>query len=119
MAAWEDYLKQQRERFLSELKEFLRFPSISALPAHMPDVERAAKWLEGRMRKAGIESVQTMPTGAHPLVYGDWLHAPGKPTVLIYGHFDTQPVDPLNLWDHPPFEPVIKIFIGSLTTPVC
>jgi acetylornithine deacetylase/succinyl-diaminopimelate desuccinylase-like protein len=108
MAGWEDYLIQEKERFIDELTEFLRFPSISALPAHMPDVERAAKWLEARMNAAGIESVRVLPTGAHPVVYGDWLHAPGKPTLLIYGHFDTQPVDPLNLWAHPPFEPVIE-----------
>ena len=108
MAAWETYLIQQSERFLNELLEFLRIPSISALAAHMADVQRAAQWLEARMKAAGIESVRIMPTGGHPVVYGEWLHAPGKPTLLIYGHFDTQPVDPLNLWDHPPFEPVIQ-----------
>jgi acetylornithine deacetylase/succinyl-diaminopimelate desuccinylase-like protein len=108
MTAWETYLVQQRERFLDELTEFLRIPSISALPAHKADVQRAAQWLEARMKAAGIESVRIMPTGGHPVVYGEWLHAPRKPTLLIYGHFDTQPVDPLNLWAHPPFEPVIK-----------
>jgi len=108
MAAWEAYLVQQRERFLDELMEFLRIPSISALPAHMADVQRAAQWLEARLKAAGIESVRVMPTGGHPVVYGEWLHAPGKPTLLAYGHFDTQPVDPLSSWDHPPFEPVIK-----------
>ncbi len=108
MAAWETYLVQQKERFLNELMEFLRIPSISALPAHGADVQRAAQWLEARMEAAGMESVRIMPTGGHPVLYGEWLHAPGKPTLLIYGHFDTQPVDPLNLWDHPPFEPVIK-----------
>jgi len=108
MAAWETYLVQQRERFLNELMEFLRIPSISALPAHVADVQRAAGWLEARMKAAGIESVRILPTGGHPVIYGEWLHAPGKPTLLIYGHFDTQPVDPLNLWDHPPFEPVIQ-----------
>jgi len=108
MSAWETYLIQHRERFLKELMEFLRFPSISALPAHMADVQRAAQWLEARLKAAGIEGVRIMETGGHPVVYGDWLHALGKPTLLIYGHFDTQPVDPLNLWDHPPFEPIIK-----------
>jgi len=108
MAAWETYRVQQRERFLGELMEFLRIPSISALPVHTADVQRAAQWLEARMKAAGIESVRIMPTGGHPVVYGEWLHAPGKPTLLIYGHFDTQPVDPLNLWNHPPFEPVIQ-----------
>jgi acetylornithine deacetylase/succinyl-diaminopimelate desuccinylase-like protein len=108
MTPWETYLIQQQERLLSELMEFLRIPSISALPAHMPDVQRAAQWLEARMKAAGIESVRILPTGGHPVVYGEWLQAPGKPTFLIYGHFDTQPVDPLDLWDHPPFEPIIK-----------
>ena len=108
MASWENHLNQNRERQLGELLEFLRIPSISALPAHAADVQRAAEWVEKWMKAAGIESVRILPTGGHPVVYGDWLHAPGKPTVLIYGHFDTQPVDPLNLWDSPPFEPVIK-----------
>jgi acetylornithine deacetylase/succinyl-diaminopimelate desuccinylase-like protein len=108
MASWQDYLVQNKERFLKELVEFLRFPSISALPAHRPDVERAAQWLEARLKATGMASVRILPTGAHPVVYGEWLQAPGKPTLLVYGHFDTQPVDPLNLWDSPPFEPVIK-----------
>jgi len=108
MAAWENYLTAQRDRFLNELLEFLRIPSISALPAHVADVQRAAQWVEARMKAAGVESVRILPTGGHPVVYGEWLQAPGKPTVLIYGHFDTQPVDPLNLWDHPPFAPIIK-----------
>lgn len=108
MEAWETYLIQQKGRFLEELKDFLRIPSVSALPAHTADVQRAAQWLEARMRAAGIESVRIMPTGGHPVVYGEWLHTPGKPTLLIYGHFDIQPVDPLNLWNNPPFEPVIQ-----------
>ena len=108
MAAWETYLEEHKERFINELMEFLRIPSISALPAHAGDVEQAARWVEERMKTAGIESVRIMPTGGHPVVYGDWLHAPGKPTILIYGHFDTQPVDPIDLWDNPPFEPVIR-----------
>jgi len=105
---WETYLFLHREKFLDELMDFLRIPSISALPAHATDVQRAAQWVENRMKAAGIESVRVIPTGGHPVVYGEWLHAPGKPTVLVYGHFDTQPVDPLALWDTPPFEPVIK-----------
>jgi acetylornithine deacetylase/succinyl-diaminopimelate desuccinylase-like protein len=108
MPSWHIYLKEQRGRYIDELMEFLRIPSISALPGHTADVQRAAQWVEARMKSAGIESVRILSTGGHPVVYGDWLHAPGKPTVLIYGHFDTQPVDPLNLWDNPPFEPVIK-----------
>jgi acetylornithine deacetylase/succinyl-diaminopimelate desuccinylase-like protein len=108
MNSWENYLAQNKKRLLDEMMDFLRIPSVSALPDHAADVQRAAQWVEGRMKAAGIESVRIMATGGHPVVYGDWLHAPGKPTVLIYGHFDTQPVDPLNLWDSPPFEPVIK-----------
>jgi acetylornithine deacetylase/succinyl-diaminopimelate desuccinylase-like protein len=108
MTNWESYLTEHKESFLNELLQFLRIPSISALPAHVTDVQQAAHWVETRMKAAGIESVRVIPTGGHPVVYGEWLHAPGKPTVLIYGHFDTQPVDPLALWASPPFEPVIK-----------
>ena len=108
MGTWETYLDEHRERFIRDLKEFLRIPSISGLSDHRPHVHQAAEWIEARMAGAGIESVHIMPTGGHPVVYGDWLHAPGKPTVLIYGHFDVQPVDPLDLWENPPFEPVIK-----------
>ncbi len=108
MATWEEYLDEHRDRLLSELLEFLKIPSISTETDHREDVLRAAEWLSGRMKGAGIESVRIMPTGGHPVVYGEWLHAPGKPTVLIYGHFDTQPVDPLDQWDTPPFEPVIR-----------
>ncbi len=108
MISWESYLMDHRDRFINELLDFLRFPGISALPAHSADVQRTAEWVESRMKAAGIESVRIMPTGGHPVVYGEWLHAPGMPTVLIYGHFDTQPVDPLDLWDNPPFEPVIR-----------
>jgi acetylornithine deacetylase/succinyl-diaminopimelate desuccinylase-like protein len=108
MAIWEEYLDKNRQRYIRELKEFLRIPSISSLPDYRPHVHEAAQWVEARMAEAGIESVQIMQTGGHPVVYGDWLHASGKPTVLIYGHFDVQPVDPLDLWESPPFEPVIR-----------
>ena len=108
MTTWEKYLVEHRERFIAELLTFLRIPSISSLPDHAQDVQRAAEWLEARMTSAGIESVRIMPTGGHPVIYGEWLHAGDRPTILIYGHFDVQPVDPLNLWDNPPFEPVIR-----------
>jgi acetylornithine deacetylase/succinyl-diaminopimelate desuccinylase-like protein len=108
MSNWQDYLDANQERFLAELLDFLRIPSISALPDHAADVGRAAEWVAARLRAAGIEGVQVLPTGGHPVVYGEWLHAEGKPTVLIYGHFDTQPADPYNLWDSPPFEPAIR-----------
>jgi len=108
MPAWKDYLEAHREEHRKELFDFLRIPSISSLPEHATDVEEAASWVENRMKAAGIESVEILPTGGHPVVYGDWLHASEKPTVLIYGHFDTQPVDPVALWETPPFEPTLR-----------
>jgi acetylornithine deacetylase/succinyl-diaminopimelate desuccinylase-like protein len=108
MAVWLDYLTQNRDGFLKELLDFLRIPSISSLSEHAGDVQKAAEWVARRMKQAGIENVKIMPTGVHSVVYGDWLHAAGKPTVMIYGHYDTQPVDPLGLWTNPPFEPTIR-----------
>lgn len=108
MALWEPYLADHRQRFVAELLDFLRIPSISALPDHAGDVQRAAEWVAARLKNAGIESVRVLPTGGHPVVYGEWLHAPAKPTVLIYGHFDVQPVDPIELWTNTPFEPTIR-----------
>ena len=108
MAEWDEYLDRQQSRFLEELFDFLRIPSISSLPAYASDVRQAAAWVARRLQAAGVEEVRILPTAGHPAVYGEWLHAPGKPTVLIYGHFDTQPVDPLALWSHPPFEPYVR-----------
>lgn len=108
MGTWKSYLEEHQPRFLDELLEFLRIPSISAIAAHAGDVQRAAEWVAGRVTAAGMEHVRILPTGGHPVVYADWLHAPGKPTVMIYGHFDVQPVDPLDLWTKPPFEPDIR-----------
>jgi len=108
MTTWQTYLDEQQNRFTEELLDFLKIPSISSLAENLPDVERAGQWVADRLKGAGLENVEVMPTGGHPVVYGDWLNAPGKPTLLIYGHFDTQPVDPLELWDSPPFSPVIK-----------
>lgn len=105
---WEAYLDGNDRRFVEELKDLLRIESISSLPAHRAAVAEAAQWVAARLTRAGIEEVIVLPTGGHPVVYGEWLHAPGKPTVLIYGHFDTQPVDPLELWTQPPFEPQIR-----------
>lgn len=106
MSAIDSYIQQHRSRLLDELKEFIRIPSISTLPEHKPDVERAAQFVAASLRDAGLENVEIIPTAGHPLVYADWLHAPGKPTVLCYGHYDVQPADPLELWVTPPFEPV-------------
>jgi len=108
MTSWQAYLDQHQEQYLNELMDFLRTPSISALPDHAPDVRRAAEWAAKRMQAAGLEKVEVMPTCGHPVVYGEWLHAPGQPTILIYGHVDTQPVDPLAEWTSPPFEPVVR-----------
>src|SRR6478672_4628196 len=108
MSAWENYLSENRNRFQDEFFDLLRIPSISALPEHAADVQRAAAWVAKRLTAAGLESVVVMPTGGHPVVYGEWLHAPGKPTILLYGHFDVQPVDPLPLWKSSPFEPTVQ-----------
>jgi len=108
MTSWKEHLETNTSRYLEELTTFLRIPSISSLPEHAADVNRAAEWVAERLKAAGIEAVQILPTEGHPVVYGQWLHADGKPTIMIYGHFDTQPVDPLELWTSPPFEPVVK-----------
>lgn len=102
------HLKENRDLHLKELFEFLSIPSISALPDHKEDVNHTAEWVAEALRKIGMENVSIHPTNGHPVVYGDWLHAEGKPTVLIYGHYDVQPVDPLHLWDSPPFEAEIR-----------
>jgi acetylornithine deacetylase/succinyl-diaminopimelate desuccinylase-like protein len=104
-SAIDAFVADNRARFLSELKEFIRIPSISTLPEHVPDIDRAAKFVAAGLRHAGMENVEIIPTARHPLVYGDWMHAPGKPTVLCYGHYDVQPADPLELWTSPAFEP--------------
>lgn len=107
MNAYRTYLDGNQERYLDELLDFLRIPSISALPERAEDVARAGTWVAQRLSTAGAENVEVLPTGGHPVVYGDWLHAEGKPTILVYGHFDVQPVDPVELWTHPPFEPTV------------
>jgi len=94
---------------LEELIELLRIPSIGAQPQHNADTKAAADWLSNNMRTAGLENIRIIPTAGHPVVYGDWLHAnPPAPTVLIYGHYDVQPPEPLELWETPPFEPRIR-----------
>lgn len=98
----------QREAFLEELKAFLRIPSISALEAHQPDIQHAAAFVANMLRKSGMQDVKLIEVGGNPIVYGEWLDAPGKPTILIYGHYDVQPVDPEAEWLTPPFEPTIK-----------
>lgn len=107
-AALETHLAETRgDRYESYLS-FLRIPSISALPDHAADCRDAARWLADALTTAGLEHAELFETGGHPVVYADWLHAPGAPTVLVYGHYDVQPVDPLDLWTSPPFEPMIE-----------
>lgn len=105
MSAALKFARDNRARFLSELKDLLRIPSISTLPAHRGDVRRAAEFLAKELGRIGLENVEIIETAGHPLVYADWLHATGKPTCLCYGHYDVQPPDPLEEWISPPFEP--------------
>lgn len=100
-----DYAQQNQERFLGELKDLLRIPSVSTAPEHKDDVRRAAEFVAAELRRIGMENVEVIPTQGHPLIYADWLHAPGKPTVLCYAHYDVQPAEPLNEWISPPFDP--------------
>lgn len=103
-----EYFAAHREQHLAELADFLTIPSISALSEHKEDVQRAAQWMAAALSKAGLEHVQILPTAGHPVVYADYIKAPGRPTVLVYGHYDVQPVDPVSLWETPPFEPTIR-----------
>ncbi|MGG0671095.1 dipeptidase [Lederbergia citrisecunda] len=102
------YFTSKREKHLEQLKDFLRIPSISALSEHKSDMQKAAEWLKDSFQQAGLENLSIDPTVGHPVVYGDWLHAEGKPTILFYGHYDVQPVDPVNLWESGPFEPEVR-----------
>ncbi len=100
-----DYLDAHQEAAIDDLSAFVAIPSIAAQSEHAADVERAARWVAARLERAGVEHVTLLPSALHPAVYGDWLHAPGKPTILIYGHFDVMPPGPLGLWTTPPFAP--------------
>ncbi len=103
-----DFIHTNRDRYVSELKHYLAIPSISALSMHDDDVRRCARWTADEMTRIGLENVRLIPTPGHPIVYADWLHAPGAPTILFYGHYDVQPVDPVKQWDSPPFEPTVR-----------
>jgi acetylornithine deacetylase/succinyl-diaminopimelate desuccinylase-like protein len=103
-----DFINVNRDRYLDELKAFLAIPSISALPQHAGDVKRCAEWCADEMRRIGLQNVRLADTPGNPVVYGDWLAALDAPTILFYGHYDVQPVDPLELWDSPPFEATIR-----------
>jgi len=103
-----EYARANQDQFLAELKEFLSIPSVSTQPEHKPDIERAAVWLRDKLLTAGFPKAEVMPTSGHPIVYAEWLAAgPEATTLLVYGHYDVQPPDPLELWNTPPFEPTI------------
>lgn len=106
--AFDAYLSEHRESHLQQLQAFLRYPSISALSEHKPDILACAGFVAEQLTAVGFEHVELLPTAGNPVVYGDWLHAAGAPTVLVYGHYDVQPVDPLPLWTTPPFQPTIR-----------
>jgi acetylornithine deacetylase/succinyl-diaminopimelate desuccinylase-like protein len=102
------YIQQRHEAFVEELKAFVRIPSVSTKAEHKGDVQKAAEWAAAEMQRIGLEHVQILPTGGHPVVYADWLRAPGKHTALIYGHYDVQPPEPLDLWVTGPFDPTVR-----------
>src|SRR6266849_10583522 len=100
-------IDSEKERYLEELKDYIRIPSISTDPEFKADVIRASEFLVGKLREAGLQA-ERIDSAGHPLVYAEWLGAPGKPTVLFYGHYDVQPPDPLDEWKSPPFKPDIR-----------
>ncbi len=102
------FIDANTDRYLKELSDLLAIPSVSTDPERVPDIKRCAEWLADHMRGVGLQNVQIMPTQGHPVVYADWLGAPGKPTVLIYGHYDVQPPEPLELWTSPPFQATVR-----------
>jgi acetylornithine deacetylase/succinyl-diaminopimelate desuccinylase-like protein len=103
-----DFINVNRDRYVDELKQYLAIPSISALPQHAADVRRAAEWTAEELKRVGLQNVRLIETPGNPVVYGDWLGAPGAPTILFYGHYDVQPVDPVDQWTTPPFEATVR-----------
>ncbi|HSX39402.1 MAG TPA: M20/M25/M40 family metallo-hydrolase, partial [Candidatus Saccharimonadales bacterium] len=101
-------IDQNKEKYLEELKELLRIPSISAQSEHNADTRKCAEWVKNKFEQAGLENLQILETGGQPIVYADYLHAEGHPTVLIYGHYDVQSPDPLDEWKSAPFEPEVR-----------
>src|SRR5215217_1249996 len=111
--AWKEYQDKNQQRFLDEMLELLRIPSISAKSEHKSDMRKTAELVKQRLLDSGADKAEVMETAGHPVVYGEKIIDPSKPTVLVYGHYDVQPADPLELWHSGPFEPVIvdgKIF---------
>lgn len=108
MQVWKDYQDQHKDRFLNELLDLLRIPSVSAKTEHKDDMVKCAEAVKQRLLEAGADKVEIYPTAGHPVVYGEKIIDPSKPTVLVYGHYDVQPPDPLDLWHSGPFDPIIK-----------
>lgn len=102
------YIDSNKSRYLAELTELLAIPSVSTNPENVTDMQRCAEWVSSHMRNVGLDKVEIMTTPGHPVIYGEWLGAPGKPTVLLYGHYDVQPVEPLELWTSPPFQATVR-----------
>ena len=102
------YINTNKDRFINELLDLLKIPSVSADPKYKADVAKTAEEVKKRLIEAGVDKAEICPTAGHPIVYGEKIIDASKPTVLVYGHYDVQPADPVNLWDSPPFEPVIK-----------
>ena len=102
------FIRANRDRYVEELTAWIACPSISGNPAHAADVRASAETAAARMRAAGLTGTEVLETGGHPVAYGEWLGAPGAPTMLIYGHHDVQPADPLELWTTPPFEAAVR-----------
>ena len=103
-----DFINTHRDRYVEELKQYLAIPSISALPEHSSDVKRCAEWTAEELRRVGLENVRVIDTPGNPVVSADWVHADGAPTILFYGHYDVQPVDPIDEWESPPFEATVR-----------
>ena len=102
------YISENRQRMLDELFDLLRIPSVSADPAYAGDVQKCAEAVADSLKQAGASNVEVMATPGHPIVYGEYIVDRSAPTVLVYGHYDVQPADPIELWDNPAFEPIIK-----------
>jgi acetylornithine deacetylase/succinyl-diaminopimelate desuccinylase-like protein len=102
------YIEENRGRYLAELKDFIAIPSVSTNPENRKDIKRCADWIANHLKNIGMKGVRIFPTKGHPIVYAEWLGAPGAPTVLVYGHYDVQPVDPVNLWTSPPFQATVR-----------
>jgi acetylornithine deacetylase/succinyl-diaminopimelate desuccinylase-like protein len=102
------FIESNKQRYLDELTELIAIPSVSTNPENAPDIRRCAEWMKSHLTRIGMQNAQIFPTAGHPVVYAEWLGAPGKPTILLYGHYDVQPVDPVELWTSPPFEATIR-----------